>query len=159
MRCSALTTIALLALVPAFFTGCGADTVEDAGASAAQGKKTLRLSITSPRGGKSTRARSIRIRGRVARGASVRVNGRRAAVSGRRFRSRQSLDVGRNRIRVVARKDGYVRKRRTVTVTRKRNRPPLPHVDPPPPDPAPEQSCHPGYSGACPRPELVRLRL
>jgi Glucodextranase, domain B len=145
-----LTTVAMLAALAAVVAGCETDSLSDPSENAAKATDKVRLSIMSPRDDTSTRARSILIRGRVTRGALVRVNGRPVSISGRRFELQQKLDLGRNRIRVVARKDGYATRRRTVTVTRTRKPRPAPVATPAPtPEPTPEQSCHPSYEGAC----------
>jgi hypothetical protein len=147
-----LTVVAVLLGPTALLAGCATDALDPPEGAAARGAKKVQLSVTGPSGGLTTQARSVRVAGRVTRGASVRVGGEPVMVSGRRFRARVSLRLGRNRIRVVARKAGRRTTRRAVTVTREAVPAPVVTPEPTPaptPEPAPEPSCHASYEGGC----------
>jgi hypothetical protein len=150
--------IVLLAAPFALGAGCSAEPAASPSAQAAKGDGEVRLTVTRPERGAVTRASTVQVRGRVSRRAIVRVNGAEASTAGRRFRSRVGLRVGRNRIRVVARRAGLAASRRTIVVTRRRPAPPAPVPAPAPtpdptpvptPEPTPVQECHPSYAGAC----------
>ena len=114
----------------------------------------MRLSVMTPNDDQTTRAETVQFKGRVTRGATVQVNGDTAAMAGRRFSARVRLTVGRNRLRIVARKQGYETDRRMLTIVRKQKPRAVATVTPAPtpeptPEPTPAQSCHPDYDGAC----------
>jgi glucodextranase-like protein len=154
-RIRTLTPAALLTVLAAVIAGCGADTPANADTPVA-GAKKLRLSITTPRGATTTRATAVHLSGRVTLGATVRVNGDTVAVAGKRFSARVPLTIGKTRLRIVAIKNGYATKRRSLTVIRTHEPRPvsasIPASTPTPqstPEPTPDQSCHPSYEGAC----------
>lgn len=76
---------------------------------------------------KVTTNEAITVRGSVTPGARVTVGKKEARVQGGSFRARVRLRVGVNRIRIVAKKTGYVTERKRLRITR---REPPPVVQP-----------------------------
>ncbi len=140
-----------MGMLIALVSGCGGavDTPtppSDAVGTAAP--RHVRLEL-APRSSAATRSRAVTIAGRVTRGSHVTVAGRRASVRAGRFHARVGLAVGRNRIEVVARKDGYAGASRTVTYRRRATPTPTPTPTPVPTPTATASDCDPNYTGAC----------
>jgi hypothetical protein len=138
-------------------SGCAASTTPPPATSPARVSNdgvALEVSPIAP-----TRASSVVVRGNVARGSRVTVAGRRTAVRTGRFHARVALSVGRNHIRIVARKAGSASAHRTLTIRRRPT--PRPASTPvPTPTPTPTaaststatktaSNCDPNYVGAC----------
>ncbi|HEX8076127.1 MAG TPA: hypothetical protein VF545_14225 [Thermoleophilaceae bacterium] len=112
---------AVLALCGA--AGCSGDSPKgrsgnDRAAQSTRAVPVPPVLLTVKRPPKTVTTASATIRGTVTPGAQVLVEGRRTRISGRRFRTTVALELGRNRITVIATKAGFRPARHTFKVIR-----------------------------------------
>jgi hypothetical protein len=107
-----------LLVVPALLAGCGGD---DQGAKPRARAKPKPEPLTLEVGASSRKVTTnptVTIRGRVTSGATVTAGQKAASVHGVRFRVRVRLKVGVNRVRLTARKQGFLTSRKVVRYKR-----------------------------------------